>query len=100
MPPRADKLVVNLYFTLFPIKRGSEAKFAAISLLKRPRFPSLHVEKTPLLKISTIFQKNVAPTQTSLKRSVGLFSVWCVAHVNESNGSAKKTLEKVEKITK
>ncbi len=60
---------LNPSFTLNPIKREFEAKFAALPLLIRLQYGSLHAEGIPLLKMSTIFHKNIAPIQTSLKRS-------------------------------
>ncbi len=45
-----------------------EAKFTA-QLSKRPLPRSLHAEGIPLLKTSTIFKNNVAPTKKTLKRS-------------------------------
>ncbi len=47
------------------IIRELEVKSAAQPLLKGMQPKALHAERIPSFKMSAIFQKNVAPTQTS-----------------------------------
>ncbi len=59
-------------FTFIRIKREFEAKFDAQHLLKRPYFQLLHVERIPLLEVSSIFLKTVAPEPGLFERSIEL----------------------------
>ncbi len=62
-PPLAD----SSFFTVTQVKREFEAKFTAPPLQKR--LQSLQAGRILLLKM-TISPKNIAPTQTSLERSI------------------------------
>ncbi len=66
--------VTDFFLSYSSITRELEVNSAALPFPKRLQSRSLHAERIPLLKISTIFQKNFASTQTSLKWSI--FIIW------------------------
>ncbi len=70
MPPWADVLEVETFLSLSLLLMLNSKQHFRVSLLKRPQSRLLHVEEIPLPNTSDICQKNVAPTQTSSKRSI------------------------------